>query len=181
MPGDSRPQPVLRLRSGICLSHHGVGTSDGQFIDRVCVDHITVIDDAVYPVLPDILRCDQHVVVVAVVVNHALPYLVQLWLGVRPIVGQKALDHGLIFLSANPIDQALDDRGCLFEIPVKRPVGRWMVKTAQRRIQMAEKFTQALQKPRVMGITFANGFPGRIRQHSYKMTVTGRSWRQFRS
>ncbi len=78
----------------------------------------------------------QHIVVIAVVVDNTLPQPVQFWLGVRQITmsGIRGSWSGFL-IAANHLNKTFDDLGCLFEIPVKFPVCRRMLKAAEGLIQ----------------------------------------------
>ena len=78
------------------------------------VDHVTVINKTVHPVLPRFERCNQYIIVIAVVVDYAPSQTAQLRLSVRPIVIQKTDNHGLVFFIRNRLGQASNDLSRIF-------------------------------------------------------------------
>jgi len=132
----------LRYRKGVFFFHHGVSTDNSQFIYRVSINHVTVVDDTIHSVLPGTLRGNQYIIVIAIVVDHTLPYMTQLWLGAGQIVLQESPNQGLFIFLRNCINQAFDNLGRLRQVPVKFSVCRRMVETAEGSIQFPEKQTQ---------------------------------------
>ena len=125
-------------RHGIGRAERRVGHGDGEVVHRVAVDHVTEVDE---PSDPLVVRIDEHVVVVRVVVDHRPRQLGETAaiIGLLPVDGNEPIDQIAEGVIGHERPVVSDHVGCPRQIPVERAVQRRMVETDERDVDAGDR------------------------------------------
>ncbi len=156
-------------RQGVGFAHEGVGAGDGQFVDRVGMDHVPEIDDSADPVAPVAVWRDQHVVVVAVVVDHAGAKGGQPGCRFGQVAVQHAPDPVPLTVVIEVLQPGRNDLAAVRPVPVELPPGCRMIAILKGPVDTAHERSEAEQQIAVVGIDLGERFAGQVGEQAYEV------------